>query len=129
MIWQPFITHELLVGIGLKNLVASLVWDTAAKDSQGFKTDLGLSYRPIGWPVSLALGFTFMERWRDMPLCVATEGWVYDNRVGVRLGWNDQVLACGASYKSEGGYRLDYSFSYHSSYLEDNHALDLSFSF
>ena len=35
----------------------------------------------------------------------------------------------GLFYADKGGYRLDYSFSYHSSYLEDNHALDLSFSF
>ncbi len=127
--YRPFLTHDLLLGANLKNAIANLYWDTGAKDRPSFTPGLGLSYSPLGWPVSAAIDCVINHRWQDMPLRVGVESWAYEEHLGLRLGWNDQLLACGLSFKENNRYRLDYCFNYHSSYLDDGHALDLSFFF
>lgn len=129
LIYRPFLTYDLLLGANLKNAIANLYWDTGAKDRPSFTPCLGLSYSPLGWPVSVALDCVINRRWGELPLRAGIEGWVYEERIGLRLGWNDQLLTSGLSFKQDNRYRIDYCFNYHSSYLDDGHALDLSFFF
>jgi hypothetical protein len=128
-IYRPFITYDILLGLNLRNLLAGLSWDTDASDRPAFTPEIGLSYSPLGWPVSVALDYIGNQPWSEVPLRIGVEGWTYQEQVGMRLGWADQLLTTGLSYKDPANYRLDYSFSYRPAYLGDAHSIDLSYYF
>ena len=129
LIYRPFLTYDLLLGANLENLIGNLYWDTGAKDELEFTPCLGISYSPLSWPVTASVDCVINRRWEDIPIRTGVEGWAHEGQVGLRMGWNDQILATGVSYIERERYRIDYCFSYHADYLGNGHSLDLSFFF
>jgi len=128
-IYRPFLTYDIRLGLNLRNLLAGLSWDTEASDRPAFTPEIGLSYSPLSWPASIALDYIGNQPWSEVPIRIGIEGWVYQEQVGMRLGWAEQLFTTGIAYKDPGNYRVDYCFSYRPDYLGDGHSIDLSFYF